>query len=107
MKKIFKEVNDSGQYAQRFTNADIDRVKTKRLVIRVAMKSEKEGLITAAQDNILETWDYYAITIKTNQTQYVDCKIKTLSNDNFVSGCPSLTAREYKERQVKIGHYFR
>ena len=70
------------------------------------LKVETEGLITAAQDQILATRLYHARIIKDNTIPMCRmCNKYEVTVDHIVSGCPKLTQTKYIHRHDKAAAY--
>ena len=69
------------------------------------MKIETEGLLTAAQDQALQTNSLRSIYNNKESPLCRLCKERTETVEHLISGCTTLAGKEYKERHDKNIHW--
>ncbi|PFX28567.1 hypothetical protein AWC38_SpisGene6722 [Stylophora pistillata] len=106
LKSKWEEKPLHGQCPKRTKEKNVDQDQTHNWLSSPGLKSEREGFISAAQDQCIKT-NYYRNKILKDGTDPM-CRIcgqfqETI--DRLVSGCPELAETEYIRRRNKAAAY--
>jgi hypothetical protein len=95
-----------GKFAERASQADVNKDCTFLWLKSSNLKAETEGFIMAAQDQSLKTKNYLRNIMKVGgdgKCRYCKQYLETI--DHLVSGCPTLAKSEYIVRHNKVAQY--
>ena len=102
IKDKWKEKAMHGKFLKYLDKDHIDMQLSFEWMTHTGLKGETEGLITASQDQALNTSYYSKHIIKQGSTdKYRMCNSQPETVEHIISGCQSLAADQYLNKQTK------